>query len=127
MIEDCFRSVEELLAQSSAIHSWSITYDKRSSYVGFLRGEIRFVDRSVLHLREFVYPQHNPERYMYAYHYQGPDGALIFRYDSTPHLPEIQNAPHHKHVTGHSVEPPQAPGLDSVLGEIGRLVARSRP
>lgn len=127
MIEEYFRAIEELLIARGFAHSWSITYDKRSSFVGFLRGEIRFVDRSVLHVREFVHVGHSPQRYAYAYHYQGTDGVLVFRYDNAPHYPELLNAPHHKHVTGRSVVPSEVPELASVLDEIGRLIVLSKP
>ncbi len=127
MIEEYFRGIEELLATRGFIHSWSITYDKRSSFVGFVRGEVRFVDRSVLYVREFVHVEHSPQRHTYAYHYQGPDGVLVFRYDNAPHYPELPSAPHHKHVTDLSVVPSVAPDLSSVLEEVGRLVVLGKP
>lgn len=34
MIEDYFRQVAALIAGASIVHSSSITYDKRSSYIG---------------------------------------------------------------------------------------------
>ena len=127
MIEEYFRVIEQLLATRGFVHSWSITYDKRSSFVGFLRGEIRFVDRSVLHVREFVHVEHNAQRHTYAYHYLSPDGVPVFQYDNAPHYPELPNAPDHKHITGQSVVPSEAPRLSSVLDEIGRVVVLSSP
>ena len=54
MIEDYFRQVAALIAGTSIVHSSSITYDKRSSYIGLIRGDIYFFDGSRLHIREFV-------------------------------------------------------------------------
>lgn len=119
------RVIEQLLATRGFVHSWSITYDKRSSFVRFVRGEIRFVGRSVHHVSEFMHVEHSPQRHTYAYHYQGPHGVLVFRYDNAPHYPELPNAPHHKHITGQSVVPSEAAGLFSVLDEIGRVVVLS--
>lgn len=44
MIEDYFRQIGTLIAGASIVHSSSITYDKRSTYVGFIRGEVYFPD-----------------------------------------------------------------------------------
>ena len=34
----------------------------------------------------------------YRFHFQDEDNRLIFRYDSTPHFPELPSFPHHKHL-----------------------------
>ena len=75
MIEDYFRHIASCIASTDIVHSSSITYDKRSSYVGFVRGNIYFLDGSLLHLREFINVQHGIERYMYVYQYQSQTGA----------------------------------------------------
>jgi hypothetical protein len=97
MIEDYFRQVAALIADASIVHSSSITYDKRSSDIGLIRGDIHFFDGSRLHIREFVSVQHEVDRYMYAYHYQRSDGSLVFRYDNAPHFQSLTTFPDHKH------------------------------
>jgi hypothetical protein len=79
------------------VHSSSITYDERSTYIGFIRGSIYFLDGSILHLREFVDVQLGIERYMYAYHYQRLDGTFVFRYGNAPPFSTLPTLPHHKH------------------------------
>lgn len=128
MIEDYFRRVEMLLAAASIVHSTSITYDKRSASIGFLRGVVYFLDSSQLHLREFVNVEHGIEHYMYAYHYQRPDGALVFRYDNTPHFPPLPTFPHHKHVGSEAdVTAASSPDLEAILTEIQSLIEISIP
>jgi Family of unknown function (DUF6516) len=128
LIEDYFRQVDALITGTSIVHSSSMTYDKRSTYIGFIRGNIYFLDGSVLHLREFVNVQHGIERYMYAYHYQRPDGTFIFRYDNTPHFPTLPAFPHHKHEGNEAnVASASPPDLQTVLTEIQRLLAASAP
>lgn len=118
MIEDYFQQVGALIASVNVIHSSNMTYDKRSTYIGFIRGSIYFVDGSVLHLREFVNVQHNVERYIYAYHYQ--------RYDNTPHFAALPTFPHHKHEgTESTVVSARPPDLQTVLAEIQGLLAAS--
>jgi hypothetical protein len=97
LIEVYFQEISVVISKTAGVQSSCLTYDKRSSYIGFIRGSICFYDGSVLHLREFVNVQYGIERYMYAYHYQKPDGIMIFRYDNTPHFPNLATFPHHKH------------------------------
>ena len=40
MSEDYFRQIATLIATASIVHSSSITYDKRSTSIGFIRGDI---------------------------------------------------------------------------------------
>ena len=70
MIEGYFRQLERTIAETVGVHSSHITYDKRSTTIGFVRGDIYFTDGSLLHLREFVSTERGIERYMYVYHYQ---------------------------------------------------------
>ncbi len=119
MIERYFRDIDRLLANSSVIHATSLNFDKRSTYVGFIRGEIYFLDGSRLHVREFVNVERGIERYSYAYHYQSADGSLVFRYDNTTHFPNLATFPHHKHVGSETqVIPAEAIDLPGVLAEI---------
>ena len=53
-IEAYFQRLRDLVDACPVVQSSSITYDKRSTHEGFIRGELYFVDASVLHVREFV-------------------------------------------------------------------------
>jgi len=123
LIDDYFQGIAACLADSGLVPSSNVTFDRRSLYVGFVRGDIYFLDGSLLHLREFVNVQHGVDRYTYVYHYQGPDGRFLFRYDNTPHFPNLLTFPHHKHE-GHesNVVPAVAPDLLTILAEIRRFI-----
>jgi len=128
LIEDYFRQIATLIATAGIIHSSSITYDKRSTSIGFIRGDISFLDGSQLHLREFINVEHGTERYMYAYHYQRPDGTLVFRYDNTPHFPALATFPHHKHEASEAnVAAASPPDLQAILTEIQSLMTTPSP
>lgn len=59
---------------------------------------------------------------MYSYHYQRADASLIFRYDDTPHYPELPDFPHHKHLSKDKVAAVTLPpDLAAVLNEIEYL------
>jgi hypothetical protein len=122
-IDGYFQSIHTLFEQSPIVISSSITFDKRSQTIGFIRGDIYFRDGSLLHIREFVSVQHTIDRYMYVYHYQDTNGNLIFRYDNTPHFPDISTFPHHKHAGRESaIIAANAPDVPMILQEISRLI-----
>jgi len=94
----------------------NIQIDQRSSLRGFVAGLLRLDDASELHFREFVDVSLSEPRLMYAYHYQGVDKELIFRYDNAAHRPRLPQA-EHKHTPA-SVEVSPAPTLAQVVDEI---------
>ncbi len=127
-IDDYFKGIRQAVEQCPAIHSSSIRYDKRSSYQGYIKGSMLFLDGSVLHIREFVDVEFSVERYTYAYHYQQGD-KFIFRYDNTEHHRKLKlpTFPHHKHDGDEAnVMASPAPSLSDVLDEIEYLFNISR-
>lgn len=125
MIDDYFETLRAVIAACVIVRSSSITFDRRSDEIGYVRGDLFLIDDSRLHFREFVRQQENApaERYSYAYHFQRADGTLILRYDDAPHFPHLPNAPHHKHVGNLSnAISVAAPDLAKVLAEIESLL-----
>ena len=107
------------------VQSSSITYDKRGTHEGFIRGEVYFVDASILHLREFVDVETAVERLLYVYQYMAAHEQLRCRYDNTGHHKQLNLStyPHHKHDSSdRQVVPSPAPDLAAVLGDIETLV-----
>ena len=52
----------------------------------------------------------------YRYHFQNNRNVLIFRYDNTPHFPNIDSFPHHKH-SSKDVIASNHPNLIDVIDE----------
>ena len=52
----------------------------------------------------------------YSYHFQDPNNALIFRYDSAPHHRGLPTFPHHKHLPN-AVTPSIKPTVQQVIQE----------
>ena len=124
LIDDYFQTIRDTIEACRAAHSSSVTYDKRTRYVGFTRGTILLLDGSTLHFREFVDVETDVERYMYAYQYQRGD-AMVFRYDNTEHHRKLKlpTFPHHKHDGSETnVIAAQPPTLAVVLEEIENLL-----
>ena len=58
---------------------------------------------------------------MIALHFQDEKNRLIFRYDSTPHFPNLPNFPHHKHLPDEVISS-QKPEIAQVLKEATDLL-----
>jgi len=123
LIEDYFHEIASIIDAEACIEGSSMAYDKRTPHIGFLRGSLYFTDGSVLHFREYVNVQNDIERYMYVYQYHDRNGILLFRYDNSPHFPQLYSFPHHKHDGSDSnVISATPPYLRAVLDEIRLLV-----
>ncbi len=125
LIEDYFQQIRETISGYSAIKSFTLDCDKRDVYEGFIRAEIKFIDHSVLLVREFVSVEIEIDRDMYAYQYMDISNILIFRYDNTPHHKKLNLStyPHHKHDrTEMNVIASSAPTLAEVLLEIMEMI-----
>ena len=81
-----------------------------------LRIRIRFNNGNLLELNEAVLFHNGLEHLGYRYHYQNADNNLMFRYDDTPHFPNIETFPHHKHDFG-TVSCSTRPSIMDVLKE----------
>jgi len=113
--------VQQIVELCPFVQVSSITYDRRSTYEGFIRGEIYIIDGSILHLREFMDVETRIERLTYVYQYMDTNGNLVFCYDNTGHYKKLglQTYPHHKHDGGEdNVVASSAPDLAEVLDEI---------
>ena len=84
-IERYFEQLRATLATCLWVQSSALTFDQRSTYQGYVRGEVYFADGSVLHVREYVDTESVIERLVYAYQYMDADRKLIFRYDNSGH------------------------------------------
>jgi len=121
LIEKYFRLLQKTVDSYAIVQSFDVNFDKRGTYEGFIRGEIYFVDGSVLHLREFIDVELTIDRLMYVYHYLDSSNMLVFRYDDTGHHKELNLStfPHHKHDGSEdNIISSPVPDLKTVLDEI---------
>ncbi len=125
LIEHYFEHIRTTIEQSPIIQTFTITYEKRTTHRGYIRGSVVFIDDSVLHIREFVDVRDTSERLTYAYHYMRASQQFVFRYDNTDHHQKLSLStyPHHKHDGSEdTVVESHAPDLDAVLQEIALLI-----
>lgn len=87
-----------------------------------IRIRIRFSLRYLLAISEAVLVVDNQVNCIdYRYHFQDAQNSLIFRYDNTPHFPDLSSFPHHKHLVD-DVIACQKPSIDDVLQEVARFL-----
>ena len=64
-----------------------------------LRIRVRFLSGHLLEVNEAIVIEADQIKHLgYRYHFQDQQNNLIFRYDNTPHFPDLKSFPHHKHV-----------------------------
>jgi len=87
-----------------------------------LRIRIRFFTGQLLELNEAIIVTDNSLMHLgYRYHFQDNKNKIIFRYDNTPHFPELESFPHHKH-TGNSVISSPKPSIFDVLEMVIKII-----
>ena len=86
-----------------------------------LRIRVRFKAGNLFELNEAVIIEGDKlERLNYRYHFQDRQNNLIFRYDNTPHFPDLENFPHHKHLRD-GVISSEEPTVAGVIEEAVKL------
>ncbi len=85
--------------------------------IGFIKGQITFIDGSKLYFSE----QLPTDRDKYRFHYMDIQSKLIARWDSAPHHKELRTFPFHKH-TNENTEEHRATNLIETLDEIAKKV-----
>jgi hypothetical protein len=125
VIKKFLESIDKAISSSSIILSSNIQKhfipDGKSVY---LKGNVMFVDSSILEIAMFVSETRNGIAVdKYRLHYMKRSGQMLFRYDNAHHHPEITSYPHHKHIPG-NVIPSAEPSLKDVLKEISATIIR---
>ncbi len=114
-IEVVIESVENVYIEK---YLEEILTDERAN----LRIRLRFISGHLLEMHEaIVISNEQLEHLDYRYHFQDPDNQLIFRYDSTPHFPNLKTFPHHKHFYD-QVFPSTKPALSDVIQEACTMI-----
>ena len=121
IIDDYFASIEHSLRRNAHVSEIGepLTCLASDDHNGLIRCRISFWDGSYLDLYEAVSTELGyPVRVHYAYTYLR-EGQRVFRYDNSPHHPEIVTHPHHKHIgPTDRLAPADQPSLSQVLAEV---------
>ncbi|MEG3437795.1 DUF6516 family protein [Pannus brasiliensis CCIBt3594] len=86
-----------------------------------LRIRLRFNGTHLLEINEAIVLTDNELEFLdYRYHFQDEKNRLVFRYDSTPHFPDLPTFPHHKHLPSNVIGS-WKPDIERVLQEAAAL------
>ena len=123
-VEEYFTHVRQLIQGIAEAHVERYQEQILSASRGNLRIRLRFSDQALLEISEaIVVVAEELRRLSYRYHYQDPGTGLVFRYDNTPHHPEIPTHPDHKH-TADRVLSSRPPSIEEVVLEVEALRRR---
>ena len=126
-IKEYFELARHVISECGIVTSHSISFDARTPYLGYIKGQILFTDGSELHFREYVDVRTIDMKEDYSYHYQDGAGQMVFRYDNTPHHPNIKTHPHHKHLREEEkILAAVSPSLKNTLDEIEEILFGKR-
>jgi len=87
-----------------------------------LRIRLRFYEEYLLEINEAIIIIDNQLEFLdYRYYFQDGKNQLVFRYDSTPHFPNLSNFPHHKHLPENVISS-EKPEIIRVLQEVAEIL-----
>lgn len=115
-----FEAIEQQLLTSSSVYVEQFSATILSPERANLKLRVRVKARYLLAVSEAILVSGRQITQIdYRYHFQDENNQLIFRYDSTPHFPNLASFPHHNHLPSDviSVDKPE---LIEVLREASR-------
>jgi hypothetical protein len=122
MIDDYFENLEKTILDFKCImKSYSIFKKAYNEKLGYIKGDIVFVNNSQLCFIEVKNTELNPKN-KYRYHYMDKGNGLIFRYDNAYHHKELKTFPHHKHNISDRPSESHEPELYDILIEIQKTI-----
>lgn len=97
-IDEYFSFVKSRMLDFDVLISISeVSFEKRTSSEGLIRGYLEFIDRSKLHILEYSSIENKfLKQSSYRFHWEAADKSII-RWDNAPHHRELDNFPYHKH------------------------------
>ena len=115
-LERYFVEIEAGVAQLPA-YTESYVEEILTAVRANLRIRLRFKNGALLEINEALIVENGALKTLgYRYHLQRADSELMFRYDNTPHFPDLPSYPHHKHLSD-AVIAASKPDLLDVLQE----------
>jgi Family of unknown function (DUF6516) len=118
VIQDYLEEIEQLLLNFSNTYIEEYNAVILTAERANLRLRVRFALKYLLAVTEVLVVVDNQITYIdYRYHFQDEQNSLIFRYDSTPHFPNLPSFPHHKHLPNNVIAC-EKPHIAEVIQEV---------
>ena len=123
VIQKLVSEIEKTIDSASIVLSSSIQkFFGPGEETVYLKGHVTIIDSSILEIALFAI-ESDGTLFLdkYRLHYMNSAGQMLFRYDNSPHHPEIDSHPHHKH-TPDKIGPSNIPSINDVLKEISAII-----
>jgi len=114
---ELFRQAIEKIESYGYTESVEVKEELRSNKQAVIKAKIVLIDRSVLHIREYIDAKYTVQKVSYAYHYQDKNGDLVFRYDNAVHRPAL-GFKEHKHTKEGVVIDTSLPDVSDIMDEV---------
>lgn len=112
-----FRQSLEKFENYGYTESIEIKEEIRPNKQAIIKAKTIFINRSVLHIKEYIYAKYKIEKVNYAYQYQDKNGGLIFRYDNANHRPSL-GFKQHKHTMDGVIIEASLPDISDIIDEV---------
>jgi hypothetical protein len=112
-----FRQVVGKLESYGYAESVEIREEIRPNKQAIVKAKIVLIDRSVLHIKEYIDARYKIQKVSYAYQYQDKSGTLIFRYDNAIHRP-VLGFRQHKHIRDCLIIEAILPDVSDIIDEV---------
>jgi len=123
ILSQYFEDIEDSIRKLESANVERYEEEVLTSSRANLRIRVRFLSGHLLEVNEAIVIVKDQLKHLgYRYHFQDQENNLIFRYDNTPHFPELKSFPHHKHLKN-KVEDSDAPLILNVITE-AKLLAQ---
>lgn len=121
---DYLTTIKNRISDDSIVFESQILREYSTSNNAHIRIRLTFTDNSYLEFYEYVEQTENGDVYIktYSYHWADQDDRLIRRWDNTKHFPNLDNFPHHIHVSEEQVISGKPINIFDVLDEIAKTV-----
>ncbi|MCA2667994.1 MAG: hypothetical protein IM583_19155, partial [Pseudanabaena sp. M114S2SP2A07QC] len=121
LLSDYLNQVEQAIVQCENAYVERYQEEILTSQRANLRIRLRFKQTHLLEINEAIVITDNYLEFLdYRYHLQDEKTNLVFRYDNTPHFPNLSTFTHHKHFPNDVISC-QKPEITQVLKEATEL------
>lgn len=122
ILSDYLNQIEQAIFQCENVYVERYEEEILTSQRANLRIRLRFNQGYLLEINEAIVITGDQLDFLdYRYHFQDERNCLIFRYDSTPHFPNLSTFPHHKHLPDNVISS-RKPEIIQVLKEATELL-----
>lgn len=122
ILTDYLNQIEEVITHLKNVYVEYYREEFLTTERANLKIRLRFNQKYLLEINEAIIVSENGLKTLdYRYHFQDEHNRMIFRYDSTPHFPNLPTFPHHKHLSNDVISS-QKPEIIEVLEEIKNII-----